>query len=68
MNVKQLQKYCRELPGANERLLADLYNILVYSLDKTNFACFETSEPERSRFSIKLTPSAAVAIMLADAQ
>ena len=57
VNVKQLQKFCRVLPGANERLLPDPYNILVYSLDKINFAYFKTSEPERWRFSIKVTPS-----------
>ena len=56
VNVKQLQKFCRKLPGANERLLPDPYNILVYSLDKINFAYFKTSEPERWRFSIKVTP------------
>lgn len=31
-------------------------NIPVYSLDKINFAYFKTSEPERWRFSIKVTP------------
>lgn len=56
MNVKQLRKFCRNLPGTNERLLPDPYNILVYSLDKINFACFKTSAPERWRFSIKVTP------------
>ncbi|MEQ1518335.1 MAG: MmcQ/YjbR family DNA-binding protein [Usitatibacteraceae bacterium] len=57
MNVKQLQKYCRHLQSANERLLPDPYNILVYSVGNTNFAYFKTSEPERWRFSIKVTPS-----------
>ena len=56
VNVKQLQKFCRVLPGSNERLLPDPYNILVYSLDKINFAYFKTSEPERWRISIKVTP------------
>lgn len=56
MNVKQLQKFCRDLPGASERLLADPYNILVYSLEDKNFAYFKTSEPEKWRFSIKVTP------------
>ena len=56
MNVTQLKKFCRTLPGANERLLPDPYNILVYSLDKTNFAYFKTSEPEKWRFSIKVSP------------
>lgn len=57
MNVKQLQKFCRDLPGSNERLLGEPSNILVYSLDKTNFAYFKTSAPERWRFSMKVTPS-----------
>ena len=56
MNITQLQKFCRSLPGTSERLLPDPYNILVYSLDKINFAYFKTSEPERWRFSIKVTP------------
>ena len=56
VNVKQLQKFCQNLPGTNERLLPDPYNILVYSMDKINFAYFKTSEPERWRFSIKVTP------------
>ena len=56
MNRQQLRKFCRELPGAGERLLPEPYNILVYSLDKTNFAYFKTSEPERWRFSIKVSP------------
>ena len=56
MNLTQLKKFCRGFPGTNERLLADPYNILVYSLDKKNFAYFKTSEPERWRFSIKVTP------------
>ena len=56
VNVKQLRKFCQNLPGTNERLLPDPYNILVYSLDKINFAYFKTSEPERWRFSIKVTP------------
>ena len=57
MNVRQLQKFCQTLPGTSERLLADPANILVYSLDKINFAYFKTSEPERWRFSIKVSPS-----------
>ena len=56
MNVPQLKKFCRNLPGANERLLRDPYNILVYSLDDRNFAYFKTSHPEMWRFSIKVSP------------
>ena len=57
MNVNQLQQFCRALPGTHERLLDEPANILVYSLHDINFAYFKTSEPERWRFSIKVTPS-----------
>lgn len=56
MNVRELQRFCRQLPWASERLLPDPYNILVYSLDDTFFAYFKTSEPEKWRFSLKVTP------------
>jgi predicted DNA-binding protein (MmcQ/YjbR family) len=57
MNVNQLQRFCRNLPGAHERLLGEPANILLYSLDERDFAYFKTSEPERWRFSIKVTPA-----------
>jgi len=57
VNVKQLQAYCRSLPGATERLLPDPYNILVYELHERTFAYFKTSEPERWRFSIRVSPT-----------
>jgi predicted DNA-binding protein (MmcQ/YjbR family) len=56
MNVPQLKKFCRSLHGANERLLADPANILVYSIGEKNFAYFKTSQPEKWRFSIKVSP------------
>ncbi|MBL8522801.1 MAG: MmcQ/YjbR family DNA-binding protein [Betaproteobacteria bacterium] len=56
MNVKQLQKFCRELQGASEQQWQPPYNVLVYTLGKNNFAYFKTSEPERWRFSFKVTP------------
>ena len=56
MNVSQLRKFCGTLPFATERLLAPPYNILVYALDDKFFAYFKTSEPEKWRFSIKVTP------------
>jgi len=55
MNTPQLKRLCRDFPGTNERLLPAPYNILVYSLAGKNFAYFKTSEPERWRFSIKVT-------------
>ncbi len=56
MTRNQLQAFCRKLPGATERLLPPPYNILQYSLDKQDFAYFKTSDPEKWRFSIKVTP------------
>lgn len=57
VNVPQLRKFCRNLPGSDERLLTDPYNILVHSVNRNDFAYFKTSAPERWRFSIKVTPS-----------
>ena len=56
MNKQQLQSFCKNLPGANQRLLLAPHNILVYSLHTTNFAYFKTSDPEKWRFSIKVSP------------
>ncbi|MEO8102374.1 MAG: MmcQ/YjbR family DNA-binding protein [Betaproteobacteria bacterium] len=56
MNSQQLKKFCRTLPDAREQLWPDPYNILVYALDKKTFAYFKTSEPERWRFSTKVSP------------
>lgn len=57
MNVSRLKAFCRGLPGASERLLGEPANILVYSLGERNFAYFKTSQPERWRFSIKVSPA-----------
>lgn len=54
MNVTQLRKFCRTLPGAGERLLPAPYNVLLFELEKHSFAYFKTSAPERWRFSIKV--------------
>nr|WP_255746345.1 MmcQ/YjbR family DNA-binding protein [Lysobacter sp. CFH 32150] len=44
------------MPGATSRLLGHPSNILVYSVGDRNFAYFKTSEPERWRFSIRVSP------------
>lgn len=56
MNRQQLQTYCRRLRSSEERLLGEPSNILVYSVGGRNFAWFKTSEPERWRFSFRVTP------------
>ena len=56
MNVTQLKAFCRGLPGATEKLYDDPYNFLVYAVGGKNFAYFKTSDPERWRFSLRVTP------------
>jgi predicted DNA-binding protein (MmcQ/YjbR family) len=57
MTVNQLKKFCSSLPAANSRQLAEPYNIEVYSLNEKNFAYFKTSQPEKWRFSMKVSPA-----------
>ena len=56
MNVRQLQAFCGGLPGARERQYGEPSNFLVYSVGGKTFAYFKTSDPERWRFSTKVTP------------
>ncbi|MCQ4163316.1 MmcQ/YjbR family DNA-binding protein [Tahibacter harae] len=56
MKLQQLKNYLRRLPASTERLLGEPSNILVYSVGGRNFAWFKTSEPERWRFSLRVTP------------
>ena len=56
MNVGQLKRLCNGFPGATEKLHGDPSNILVYSVGGKHFAYFKTSEPEKWRFSIKVSP------------
>lgn len=56
MNVTQLKRRCRKFAGAVETLHGHPSNILVYSVEGKTFAYFKTSEPERWRFSVRVTP------------
>ena len=56
MNVTQLKAFCRRFPHATETLHDEPYNFLVYSVGARKFAYFKTSEPERWRFSTRVTP------------
>ncbi len=56
MNVTQLKLHCRKFPGAVQKLHGHPSNILVYSVGGKTFAYFKTSEPERWRFSLRVTP------------
>ena len=56
MNVAQLKRFCRRFPNAVETLYGEPYNFLVYSVGGRKFAYFKTSQPERWRFSTRVTP------------
>jgi len=56
VNVTQLKQFCRGFPGATETLYDDPYNFLVYTVGGKKFAYFKTSQPERWRFSLRVTP------------
>jgi predicted DNA-binding protein (MmcQ/YjbR family) len=56
MNVAQLKRFCRGFPHATETLYGEPWNFLVYSVGGRKFAYFKTSNPERWRFSTRVTP------------
>lgn len=56
MNVAQLKQLCRGFPLATETLYGEPYNFLVYTVGGRKFAYFKTSQPERWRFSMRVTP------------
>jgi len=57
LDVTQLKGRCRRFPGSVETLHGHPSNILVYAVGGKTFAYFKTSEPERWRFSIRVSPS-----------
>jgi predicted DNA-binding protein (MmcQ/YjbR family) len=56
VNVTQLKRFCRAFPDAVETRYGAPDNWLVYSVRGRKFAYFKTSEPERWRFSVRVTP------------
>ncbi|MEC5385798.1 MmcQ/YjbR family DNA-binding protein [Uliginosibacterium sp. H3] len=56
MTRTELEVLCRNFPGAIETLMGAPSNVLVYSVGGKNFAYFKTSEPEKWRFSFRVTP------------
>lgn len=56
MNTQQLKRHCQQYPGAVATLHGEPSNILVYKVEGKTFAYFKTSEPERWRFSLRVTP------------
>ncbi|CAN5474617.1 hypothetical protein BH11PSE11_BH11PSE11_21130 [soil metagenome] len=56
MNTRTLKLICGKFAGAESTLYGDPANVLVYSVAGKKFAYFKTSEPEKWRFSIRVTP------------
>ena len=56
MDTDQLKAFCADFPAADVVLHGEPSNILVYAVGGKTFAYFKTSEPERWRFSIRVTP------------
>lgn len=56
MNVSQLKQFCRTFPQATETLHKEPFNFLVFAVKGRKFAYFKTSQPERWRFSVRVTP------------
>ncbi len=55
MNLKQLHQYCLTFAGAVEKQTGHPSNLLSFSVADKKFAYFKTSEPEKWRFSIRVT-------------
>jgi predicted DNA-binding protein (MmcQ/YjbR family) len=51
-----LKRFCRGFPNAIETPHGEPYNFLVYSVGGRKFAYFKTSDPERWRFSMRVSP------------
>jgi predicted DNA-binding protein (MmcQ/YjbR family) len=56
MNVEELKLLCRKFAGAAETLHGEPSNILTYAVGDKNFAYFKTSEPQKWRFSVRVSP------------
>jgi len=56
MDTRRLKALCSRFPGATTLLHREPVNVLSYKVGGRTFAYFKTSEPERWRFSIKVTP------------
>jgi predicted DNA-binding protein (MmcQ/YjbR family) len=56
MNIERVKKLCLSFQGAKKSVLGEPSNIMVFAVEDKKFAYFKTSEPERWRFSIRVTP------------
>lgn len=55
MDVRSLKAHCARYPGATSRSLGEPYNVLLYEIGGRQFCYFKLSEPEKWRFSFRVT-------------
>jgi predicted DNA-binding protein (MmcQ/YjbR family) len=56
MDTTRLKTFCSRFPAAQASRLGEPQNVLLYQVGGKTFAYFKTSEPERWRFSFRVTP------------
>lgn len=56
MDVSEVKGFCLSLTAATASERGKPANVLTYKVKGRNFAYFKTSEPERWRFSVRVSP------------
>lgn len=56
MRITDVRQYCQFKPSARVVELGHPKNVLVYTIGGKQFAYFKTSEPEKYRFSVRVSP------------
>ena len=56
MDTRALKAHCARYPGATSRALGEPWNVLLYEIGGKQFAYFKLSQPEKWRFSIRVSP------------
>lgn len=56
MELKSVKEYCLKRPGSIKKASGEPSNVLSYKVGGKIFAYFKTSNPEKWRFSIRVTP------------
>lgn len=56
MDVKITKTFCRSLPCVSDKVFEHPSNIQTFYIHNRKFAYFKTSDPEKWRFSIRVSP------------
>ena len=63
MDVRALKSLCRRYPDAVETRYPEPSNFLAYAVRGRDFAYFKTSQPERWRFSVRVSSDRFLALI-----